>query len=126
MWDSQTQHLSLRLDSGQYLCIQVLASHTFRIQLHDRVLDEESTLVRYDILNLQIRSGVSVNVHTTSAVIVLETEPPWSNAEQGFGAAFSLTKDEKIVGLGAVTRDRIQKRGYNTMMWVCNVQSYEL
>ena len=35
-----------------------------------------------------------------------------------------LAEGERIVGLGDVTRDRLQKRGYRTMMWVCNVQSY--
>ncbi|MDF1515983.1 MAG: hypothetical protein P1S60_19400 [Anaerolineae bacterium] len=87
----------------------------------DELVTIETTEARLSIrqtdgqFDLANRDG-SPLIHSISA--------PWSHGAAGFGAAFSLEEGEKAVGLGDVTRDRLQKRDFQTMMWVCNVESY--
>jgi alpha-glucosidase len=42
----------------------------------------------------------------------------------GFSMTIALDPGERIYGLGDVTRDRLDKRGFATQMWVRNVASY--
>lgn len=45
-------------------------------------------------------------------------------AGRGFSATFALSDDERIQGLGDVTRKRVGKRGFKREMWVRNVAAY--
>ncbi len=152
MWDSENHRLTVELANGTIFHVHVLAPHTFRIQLREGNTSSESALVRYGILNVQQRCEEEPLIRTTAETVIIETSEarlrvdradgrlsltrpdgtpllennaaPWSNPAEGFGSAFTLAEGERIVGLGDVTRDRLQKRGYRTMMWVCNVESY--
>ena len=43
---------------------------------------------------------------------------------KGYEVRFPLTKDERVYGLGDVSRDNIQRRGGRYEIWVKNINSY--
>jgi alpha-glucosidase len=141
----------IRLTNGGTLRVQVLTPQTFRIRLRQDGRFPEPAMIRYGILRADWpevpvtidESETAVTFQTAAAslavdrasgqvtlrnaegqVLTQDRTPPWSDAERGFGAEFSLADGERLYGLGDVTRDRIQKRGYKTIMWVRNVASY--
>jgi len=141
----------IRLANGGILRVQVLTPQTFRIRLRQDDRFPEPSMIRYGILRsdwpeVDVTIGESettVTFQTAAAslavdkadgqatlrdaegqVLTQDMTPPWSDAERGFGAEFSLADGERLYGLGDVTRERIQKRGYKTIMWVRNVASY--
>ena len=143
--------VEIELGSGSILRVQVLAPHTFRIRLRPDRSFKEPALVRYGILrsdwpavafdtaenaemftvrtasaslDIQKADGRLTLTDSKGTVLTREAAAPWSGPGEGFGTEFALAEGEKLYGLGDVTRDRIQKRGYRTMMWVINVQSY--
>ena len=144
--------LTLVLENGAILRVHVLAPHTFRIRLRPDAAFAEPALVRYGVLHVEgdadveftsTEDAASVTVRTSVATLTIaksdgrvqlrradgtlltqEALSPWSDGERGFGAEFTLADGEKLYGLGDVTRERIQKRGYRTMMWVRNVEAY--
>ncbi|MBN1878000.1 MAG: glycoside hydrolase family 31 protein [Anaerolineae bacterium] len=142
----------MSLATGGVLRVDVLAPHTFRVRLCAAGTFEESSLVRYGVVHTDFSLAEEIGVEesedaftirTSEAILTLQKADgqmtltraggtiltrdavaPWSDSVRGFGAEFTLTGDEKLYGLGDVTRDHIQKRGFRAMMWVCNVQSY--
>ena len=148
--EQRSDPLDITLDTGNVLRLQVIAPHTFRIRLSADGHFPEPGLVRYGIVRsdprpvrwqVVEREGTLV-VRTAEAALTIwradgqlslaradgtpllrNTAPPYSD-ERGFGAEFALADGERLYGLGDVTRERIQKRGYKTMMWVVNVESY--
>ena len=53
------------------------------------------------------------------------TTVEFSYKKGGWCVSFTLAEKEHLYGLGDVTRDRLDKRGYKCNMWVTNVQSYQ-
>lgn len=147
----QTRHIQLQLSSGAYMRIVPIAADTFRVRLSETDQFTETPLVRYGIVKAEDgeveftvhENGEHISITTIRATLTVDKSsgcvtlrkpggqlltsnpiPPWSNRQKGFGAEFSLADDEKIYGLGDVTRDRIEKRGHRFDMWVLNVKSY--
>lgn len=142
----------LSLGTGGVVRVEVLAPHTFRVRMNASGEFPEPALVRYGILHAGGDPNVAVTVEETpetfnfrtaaaalavdrtdgrltlaradGTVLTEQVTPPWSGPDRGFGAVFGLAEGEKLYGLGDVTRDRIEKRGFRTQIWVVNVQSY--
>ena len=148
---NERQYIDIKLSTGSILRLQVLTPHTFRIRLRPDAQFSEPALVRYGVLRAEWpevafavdEQADTVDIRTAEATLSIgrqdgrvtlldadgnrltgDAVAPWSDAETGFGAEFSLAADEGLYGLGDVTRDRLQKRGYKTIMWVRNVASY--
>lgn len=130
--------------------IDVLASHTFRVRYSQCESFTEGALNRYGILKKEINTYTSyeteededrcwivtdkaiLSIHKTTGKMALSnsagkillenTDSPRS--KEGFDFRLKLDQSEKIYGLGDVTRDCIEKRGFRTRMWVSNVASY--
>ena len=151
MISREHDRVQLALTAGGILRVQVLAPHTFRVRLRQDDEFAEPALVRYGVLRSQWpdvpfrveEQAGKVHIRTSGAILSIrpddgrvtladaqgqrligEALAPWSSPKAGFGAEFSLADDEKLYGLGDVTRDRLQKRGFKTIMWVRNVASY--
>ncbi len=133
------------------LRVEVVAPHTFRIRLRADGRFGPATLERYGVLcrtaertkfeveergsHRVIRTGeATLEVGLADGRVTLgdgqgrtllrEAEAAWSDERQGFGAEFHLEEGERLYGLGDVARDRLNRRGYATPMWVKNVVSY--
>ena len=133
------------------LRVQPLAPHTFRIRLTHDGRFREPALIRYGILRgdwpevaytvEQDERAVTIATAETRLSIarsdgqlsladadgdqlLRQTSPPLSSPAKGFRSEFALSRDERLYGLGDVTRDRIEKRGFMANMWVTNVASY--
>ena len=150
MPDSPAIGYTIRLATGALLRVDVLGPRTFRLRLQSNGESAESALVRYGILHVEgdpevtaevIDEPVQVTLATAEATLIVSrtdgaftltrpdggtltrtTTPPRSG--EGFEVSLALAGGEMLYGLGDVTRDRIQKRGYRTQMWVRNVASY--
>jgi len=151
MEEKTKRYVDVILAEGGVLRIEPLTPHTFRIRLRPDDQFREPSLIRYGILNndwepvdfsaedadgkIIIRTdAASLSISKADGrlalcnldgqVILQEAEPPRSSQESGFDAKFELREGEKLYGLGDETRERIQKRGHRTQMWVKNVASY--
>lgn len=132
--------------------IEVQAPGTFRIRLRDSAPFKEPLLNRYGILKqptgpvqytlrhiddmVELDTGhsvLTVNVRNGSLMLrsasgterTRTAEPP----RLGPGGSdselqFTLVEEEQLYGLGDVTRERLQKRGYAAKMRVTNISAY--
>ncbi|NLB96612.1 MAG: DUF5110 domain-containing protein [Armatimonadetes bacterium] len=143
--------VAIPLASGGVMRVQPVAAHTFRIRLRPDAAFAEPALVRYGILRsewpavefttggdeetafvraaeaeLHVRrsDGWLTLCDASGRPVVESAGAPRSDTESGFGAEFALQEDERLYGLGDVTRERIQKRGDRSQIWVVNVKSY--
>jgi len=144
-------YIEYKLPSNTIMRIHPITEYSFRIRLSPDGNFQEPSLIRYGILQNswnQINYSVSddddsmiINTGKSSLSIskldgrivlcddngktlVKEAIAPDCTKEKGFSAVFELMEGEKFYGLGDETRDRIQKRGYSTEMWVKNVSCY--
>lgn len=151
MKENSQRYIDLNLISGGILRVEPIMPYAFRIRLRQDDQFEEPSLIRYGILrndwelvefptqdmdsSLLIRtSAASLSVSKNNGRVILrsvsdqvlleEATAPISSTESGFSAEFQLKEGEKLYGLGDETRDRIQKRGHRTEMWVRNVSCY--
>lgn len=147
----EKKKIDISLSNGSILRVEPITEYIFRIRLGKNSEFKEPSLIRYGILNskwepvefstqeqdLEITiqtSGAFLSVNKKTGRLILrdsegnellkEASDPRSSSETGFAAEFELKKDEKLYGLGDETRDRIQKRGHRTQMWVKNVACY--
>ena len=145
------KHIDINLAEGGVLRIEPVTPYVFRIRLRPDDQFREPSLIRYGIvgndwepvdfvtgytddsttlhtdgaaLSINEKDGRLVLYDSQEEVILREAGPPRSAPESGFDATFELGEDEKLYGLGDETRDRIQKRGHRTQMWVRNVACY--
>ena len=143
--------LTIPLASGGVMRVQPVAAHTFRIRLRPDDAFAEPALVRYGLVRSEWRAveftaggdEETAIVRTAKAELRVRRADGWltlgdasgrpvvesagaprSDPESGFGADFALREDERLYGLGDVTRERIQKRGDRSQIWVVNVKSY--
>ena len=137
-----------KLPDGRLLRVEAVAEKTFRVRLSDE-WEKEAAMNRYGFIleqpapEIEAEEKESVlSVKTKSAAIEVSAEdgsirllnaagecilesakaPVWSR--WGYEAAFTLNSGSKIYGLGDVTRERIEKTGFETEIWVANVKQY--
>ncbi len=132
--------------------VEALAPGIFRVRLSKGGEAKESPLVRYGLVDGSLPGRFKCEAKSSASKAVLSTAEaslevskadgsltlrgpdgeelassgaaPWSEPSKGFGAEFKLSKGERIYGLGDVTRERLEKRGFRTRIWVQNVKSY--
>ncbi len=145
------RHREIHLESGSVMRVESLSPRIFRIRLKTDASFPEPSLIRYGIIRGEWPE-TRATVNETAALLTIKTsdcaleitkadgalrllgidgatlssttQAPWSEKEKGFGAEFSLADGERLYGMGDVTRDRIEKRGFRARMWVTNVKSY--
>lgn len=125
-----------------------ITPHLFRIQMNVKGEFRDGALLRYGILKnnwpetkaseKKDQDGIRISTEAAQVLIrqdgslafsdqknlSLESAAPLTASGNGFDASFKLSSSEKIYGFGDVTRERIEKRGFRTAMWVRNVASY--
>lgn len=138
-----------RLPSGATLRLSAVTDRAFRLRLYPGDRAPRAGLNRYGLvtepaapacqltttddavtlttaaatLTVSLRDG-SLSLVADGQTVLASTDAPRVSAEQGFVAGFELAEGERVFGLGDVTRDRLNKRGYRTSIWVRNVASY--
>lgn len=129
--------------------IDVLGSCIFRVRFSSDGEFAESGLSKYHVLHEPEQTAL-FEVQETSEEVGFITEkaklyisradgrvrfcnadggPLLQNTEapqtgKGFKVRFALDPEERIYGMGDVTRDRLNKHGFEKAMWVANVASY--
>lgn len=136
------------LKNGTLLHVEAVSERTFRVRIYDRY-DRESGMNRYGFILNRPAPEVTVReeddtliVATAQAVLrvskitgemsltdaagkkLLSSLNAPVSGHDGWQAGFTLSAEERIYGLGDVTRERIEKSGFATEMWVKNVKSY--
>ncbi len=142
------QYVDIKTQNG-VTRISAVSPKLFRVQVSESGVFTDGALIRYGILkndwptvniaNKSDKDGTVIATDAASLIIrldgswifsgkdnlVLESAAaPMCSDSSGFDAAITLSNNEKIYGLGDVTRDRVEKRGFRTAMWVRNVASY--
>ncbi len=137
-----------KLKDGNKLWIEAVAEGTFRVRIADE-WEKESGMNRYGFILEQpapeytaeeqdglltvktAKASLTVSLADGSMTLsnaageeILKNASAPVNNRKGFKASFGLKAGSKIYGLGDVTRERIEKTGYETVMWVKNVKSY--
>ncbi|MFS0727518.1 TIM-barrel domain-containing protein [Paenibacillus sp. 1P07SE] len=140
------------MNNGFIIIAEAVTDTVFRVRyLRDHRPDPRSLLDRYGVVRQGLaapdsrveRHGREVSLRTAAASMTIDSESgaiKWRRADgkmvlegvdagrkavdPGFRAAFKLTRDERLYGLGDETRDRIEKRGHRARMWVKNVSCY--
>lgn len=112
---------------GQAYTLTAAAAGSVRLRAQGL---KENGLDRYHVTSVpEDASMPAVELTEDGAIIRSEdgsvlTELTIRTGGDGWSAAFSLCEGEHLYGLGDVTRDRLDKRGYKCRMWVTNVKSY--
>lgn len=68
--------------------------------------------------------SISVTLCRADGALLLETCNGIMYRRKGFQSAFRLEPGQRIYGLGDMTRDRIEKTGFASDIWVKNVEQY--
>ena len=146
--DKQTVPSSSR---GKRYVVSYISDSVARITAKAEGNSEESLLSRYGIIPAETGPaafvekedtlGVSYSTETQSVILNSSTgrfemrvkaddngsivSGEFSPKEGGgFELQIPLEPEDRIFGLGDVTRDRLEKRGFRTAIWVRNVASY--
>ena len=142
----------IKLKNGNLLRVDFIKPAIFRIRLSKDGKLHESGLNRYGIINkdkekfkiqtrkqagklIFITSDATLEINTSNGKISFseqggksllnESEPPRAgDCEDGFNIAFKLSREEKIYGLGDVSREELQRRGRKYQIIIKNVSSY--
>lgn len=145
------RHFDFKLENGSFMRVQALAEEIFRVRIELSPAFKAPALERYGLIKSDWKE-VSCEIEESPSSIVLKTSKaklevsrrdgslklrradgsallesssaPYCDLSEGFGASFKLDGSERLYGLGDVTRDRIQKRGFKSRVWVVNVKSY--
>lgn len=144
------QNVILALDAGGSLRVDVLGERLFRIRYSKTGQWTESALNRYGIFSRTFppvafqqadASGVStlstkqarlaitrkdgsLALAATDGKPVVQQAAPVYQALGGYDLRFALAKDERLYGMGDVSRENIMRRGGTYEFWVRNVKSY--
>lgn len=145
------RYVDFALKDGGMLRVHPVREHTFRIWFRPDADFVEPGLVRYGFVRTDwpaadftlcekndrwdlTTSGARLSVarsdgrltfsDATGRVLLESAGAPTSARPEGFDVRFKLADSERLYGLGDETRDRIQKRGHKTMMWVTNCSRY--
>ena len=151
MTRNKQEYIDISLTEKGMLRVEPVTAYIFRLRLSPGGEFHEPPLIRYgivrhdwDSVEFAIEEGeTSVTIRTEGASLSIskkdgrlllcdnqgqplleEASAPSSSVDVGFNAEFFLREGENIYGLGDETRERIQKRGHQTQMWVKNVTCY--
>jgi alpha-glucosidase (family GH31 glycosyl hydrolase)/AraC-like DNA-binding protein len=144
--------IEFELETGGYLRVDAVASGVFRIRLGKSGVFKESPFIRYGILSDPLAKNASNTVTVDkkniksleNGVAVLSVDQRDGclllrdvdgrertrsgalslNENTGFDIQFALKDEEFLYGLGDVSRERVQHRGYKAHMRIANVVSY--
>ena len=86
--------------------------------------DEETAIVRTAEAELRVARGRLVDTVRCQRPPGGESAGAPRLTGERLRRGFRLEDDERLYGLGDVTRERIQKRGDRSQIWVVNVKSY--
>jgi alpha-glucosidase (family GH31 glycosyl hydrolase) len=140
----------VNLDGGAFVRVDVLGEKLFRIRHSKTGQWTESGLNRYGIFNTvfpdvafeRTESGgvwtfatkqAKLTINRKDGAIALATADgnalirqaaPVYETSGGYDVRFALAKDERIYGLGDVSRENIMRRGGVYEFWVLNVKAY--
>ena len=144
------QNVVFSLDGGGRVRVDVLGQRLFRVRYSKAGQWTESALNRYGIFTRDFadmafqqtqadglasiatkearltvsRKDGAVTLATADGKPLTQQAAPAYQAGGGYDVRFSLSKDERIYGLGDVSRDNIMRRGGVYECWVLNVKSY--
>ncbi|MFA7172219.1 MAG: TIM-barrel domain-containing protein [Kiritimatiellia bacterium] len=144
------QNVVLNCDNGDFVRIDLLSPCLFRIRHSKNGKWTESALNRYGIFKsafpkTAFKKSQTKELHTLTtdqAAVTLNSKDgsitltaadgkaltrqasPAYEANGGYDLRFSLAKDERLYGLGDVSRENIMRRGSSYDIWVRNVTSY--
>ncbi len=92
------------------------------------VTAKPTALDRYGILRMTESEGTALTVAEDGLISDGAGKPlttlSVSRTQEGWTVSLTLREGEQLYGLGDVTRDRLDKRGYRCRMWVTNVKRY--
>ena len=129
------------LEDGSRIRVDRIAPEMIRVRRTKGKVWTESGMNRYDVIHrlsatngrdarspgaslVDVTVGADGTVKVKSKVSAAEMTISTELTEAGGNAVFPLTKDERLYGLGDVSRDNIQRRGGRYEIWVKNVNSY--
>lgn len=144
------QNVVVSLAGGGFVRIDVLGERLFRIRHSKTGQWTESGLNRYGILGktfpevvfertedkdvctiITRQARLVVNQKDGNAALtggdgrsLTQQAPPIYETNGGYRLDFTLTKDDRVYGLGDVSRENVMRRGGVYEFWVCNVSSY--
>ena len=143
------QNVILALDGGAHARVDVLGPQLFRVRYSKTGQWTESALNRYGILTagfpevafeqaqtngvytirtkqakLTIRKDGSMSLAAADGKALSEQTAPVFETNGGYSLRFRLAKEERLYGLGDVSRENIMRRGGAYELWVLNVTSY--
>ena len=144
------QNVVLDLGDNEAIRVDVLDERLFRIRHSKTGLWTESALNRYGILNAAFpkvavqrteADGIvtlatrqaRLSVNRKDGTVALATSDGKTLTEQasvsyqprgGYDFRFTLAADERLYGLGDVSRENVMRRGGVYEFWVLNVKSY--
>ena len=138
------------LDGGAFVRVDVLGERLFRIRHGKTKQWTESALNRYGIftpvfpevafeqteangvatiatrqakLTIRREDGAIALVAADGKVLTQQAAPVYQ-AKGGYDLRFALTEDERLYGLGDVSRENVMRRGGAYECWVRNVKAY--
>jgi alpha-glucosidase (family GH31 glycosyl hydrolase) len=143
------QNVVLPLDRGQ-VRVDVLSPRLFRIRYSKTTQWTESALNRYGILTAKFpapaferseangaytiatkdarltvsRKDGAIALTAADGKPLVQQAGPTYETLGAYDLRFSLAKDERLYGLGDVSRENIMRRGGTYEFWVVNVNSY--
>jgi len=145
------QNVVCTLEDGSFVRVDVLGERLFRVRHSKKPQWTESALNRYGILTATFPATTFQRTEADGAYIlataqaklsvarkggmvalsapggkswVRQTTAPALTASNGYDVRFALEKDERLYGLGDVSRENLMRRGKAYECWVVNVNSY--
>jgi len=144
------RNLVLPLDGDAFVRVDVLSERLFRVRHSKTRQWTESALNRYGILaaafpevafelteadgvyaiatgqaRLTIsRKGGALTLSAADGKSLTQHAAPVGQTHGGYDLRFTLAKDERLFGLGDVSRENLMRRGGVYEFWVLNVKAY--
>ena len=97
--------------------IERLDADIYRVRMDRAGAWPESLMNRYGVIE-KLRPEEAASLPRGLAL------PEMRQSERGFSIRFPLTPDERVYGLGDVSRSNLNRRGGTYEMWVENINSY--
>lgn len=143
-------NLVFPVDGGGFVRVDVLGERLFRVRHGKSRQWTESALNRYGVFNaafadVAFEQSEAGGVHTVATKearltvsgndgaislanadgkLLTEQAAPAYETGGGYDIRFTLAKEERLYGLGDVSRENIMRRGGTYEIWVRNVKSY--
>ncbi|MCY2994265.1 MAG: DUF5110 domain-containing protein [Planctomycetota bacterium] len=144
------RNVVLTLDGGAFVRVDVLGERLFRIRHSQTKQWTESALNRYGVfptafpevafeqteaadvytlatkqakLTISRKDGATTLAAADGKALTQHAAPVYQT-NGGYDLRFTLTKDERLYGLGDVSRENIMRRGGVYEFWILNVKAY--